>query len=334
MNSGLQPESQTAKKSLHEPRGILGQFLAEVKGPAALPGAALAKASGASSARKSPFSAPSETIGAAQGRGSQVVGDLLGGVLKNTLGSSAGGPLLGQLTSLTGGFTAPVIKSLADGLQTGLGVPQYYSLHPRSFCYGNFADPNEPQSAMTTRSCTTPGKRANNLREVLGFHGPLSNVTDGVNLPRVLNESSELLLSFFYTLDVTFTALFVLAAIFSFLSVVFSFGSFMLATNKFFTLVNVIISATASTLVITSFVVVSLAIAFASNSISQVFRDFQISSKLGIIFMGIGIAASVLSLGAAGIWFTIFLFQFRATVLQFLKTAFTRDRPAKVRILD
>ncbi|KJZ80132.1 hypothetical protein HIM_00846 [Hirsutella minnesotensis 3608] len=262
---------------------------------------------------------------AASGGGSSGIGSLL----SSALGTGAGAGLIGQLA---GGVAGPIIKQVADGLTSGLGTSQWYSLHPRTFCNGNFTDPNDPNSDVKVRSCTKPGQRPTNIREVLGLDGPLSNVTEGMALPRVLNESSELILDLIYIMDIALTALFVLAIIFSFFSVVLNFGALILPTNKWVIVLNLSTATIAGTLVTVSFIVLAVGSAIIAERINRIMGDFQINAQMGMKFLGIGVAATLLSLGSLGIWSIVFVVQFRTVIVDLFKMTFSRNRQNGARI--
>ncbi|EQL03882.1 Actin cortical patch SUR7/pH-response regulator PalI [Ophiocordyceps sinensis CO18] len=223
-----------------------------------------------------------------------------------------------------GGLVQPLIQSVAEEIQSGLGIPQWISLHPRTVCHGNFTNPNDPSSAVKVRSCTQPGKRPSGLGELLGLDGPLQDIAARVTLPKVLNESEKLLLDGVNVLGNLLTALFVLAALFSFFAVLANVVALIAPRNGIVVALNTVLAAAAAALVTGTFVGLIIVITVLVNTLNVFVESFEVVAQLGTQFLGIGIAATLLSLGAAGIWGIVFAAHFWKAAVRLFKDVFAK----------
>ncbi|KAF4506560.1 hypothetical protein G6O67_006631 [Ophiocordyceps sinensis] len=267
-----------------------------------------------------------------------LVDDVLGaltGALPSSNGprpspTSALGGLLGQNSSLgaiAGAFSGQLIGSVAQEIEAQLGVPDWYSLHPRTFCSGNYNNPNDAKVGIVVRSCTTPGKRVGSLHEALGFDGPLANFPEQFPLPKVLNRSGVLAIDVLSAIITLLSVVFILATVLSFLAMLANAVAIILPHNKIVVITNTVLAGAAGTLVAGGYIGSFIVTIVVSKRLNTIFEDFNVVGSLGSEFLGIGIAATLLSLGAAGIWGIVFIVRFRARLLVLFKVVFSRFRP-------
>lgn len=145
-------------------------------------------------------------------------------------------------------------------------------------------------------------------------------------LPKALNEANRQLLDGINLLAIVLTVLFVFAAIFSFFAVLSNFIALILPQNSIVVALNTVLTVTAATLVTGIFVGTSVLVTVIVNILNKIVEDFEVTAKLGTPFLGIGIGATLLSLGAAGIWSIVFVVHFRETLVQLFKVAFTKTK--------
>lgn len=143
----------------------------------------------------------------------------------------------------------------------------------------------------------------------------------------MLNESSELSLDTINTIMILLTVVFISATVLNFLSALATAGAVIVPGNNLVVSSNTILAATASTLVVIGYAVSFIAAAIFANRFNRMFQDFQIVSQLGPVFLGVGIAAMVLSLTASTVWTILFIVHYRGTLRILYKMTFARSRP-------
>lgn len=78
-----------------------------------------------------------------------LVDDLLG-ALPGRLGGSSGGA--SDLVDL-------LLRGTTGDIQNRLGLPEWFSVHPRTLCNGFFNNARDSNSGVFVRSCTEPGSK-------------------------------------------------------------------------------------------------------------------------------------------------------------------------------
>lgn len=170
-------------------------------------------------------------------------------------------------------------------------------------------------------------ERVGSLHEALGFDGPLANFPEQFPLPKVLNRSGVLAIDVLSAIITLLSVVFILATVLSFLAMVANAVAIILPHNKIVVITNTVLAGAAGTLVAGGYIGSFIVTIVVSKRLNTIFEDFNVVGSLGSEFLGIGIAAALLSLGAAGIWGIVFIVRFRARLLVLFKVVFSRFRP-------
>ncbi|KJZ72323.1 hypothetical protein HIM_08249 [Hirsutella minnesotensis 3608] len=258
-------------------------------------------------------------------------GDLLassGGGSNNTLGAALGSAVGSQGGRLISGLLGQGL----DGFGSAYGLPQWFSLHPRTLCNGDFIDGPGSFGSVRVRTCTIPGRSLQNLGELISMDGTYQNFQNiyMYQLPKVVNEMNRLTLDTINTSMTLLTVALVLSAIFTFLAAIVNLIALASPKKGIVVVINFLLAGLAWLIVAITYIA---SFAVTNNFVQRInvmFEDFQVVSQLGPQFLGMGVTALIFSTLSALIWTAVFFLQFRSTLVSLFKILFTRaPAPAK-----
>ncbi|RDA82978.1 hypothetical protein CP532_4465 [Ophiocordyceps camponoti-leonardi (nom. inval.)] len=194
-------------------------------------------------------------------------------------------------------------------------IPQYISLHVQTLCNGDFGGNIGASSQVRIKSCTTPGRRLQDVSEVIGLSNPLPGLTSRL-LPTVVKETMQLSVDMLNSIQVLLTVVFAIGTVFSFLSLLFIVISFFFPRMKILIYTNFILAAIAAAFVSGAFVGADLIVAYVAKRTNRVFKDFNIHAELGSTFLGVSIAATFFSVCVFIYWLVRVILLFRESIFR------------------